>query len=236
MSVVQIVHRFWGGPSPIPDNYAEFGIQWEELNPGWKHILWTEETILEQGVINKDVWDDLAIPAEGHRIDEIALATQRADVIGYELVYKYGGLYVNTDIQPVRPLSVLFDNYPEALEYAAAPMEDAEFVVNAALWAPQPGMLFWQQCVEYLPLRYNNYPRTAFMNERTGPHLLTQMHHSLPGTLLTLSKDTFNPIHWRDVEYGQDAKFYWADLPMDTVAVHHWGHRKNQRAQTPSVQ
>lgn len=234
--MIQTIHRFWGGPNPIPENYAEFGRQWESLNPGWKHILWDEQSIIDQGIINRDVWDDLAVPVPGCRIDEIALATQRADVIGYELVYKYGGLYVNTDIQPVRPISVLFNMYPQINELPAAPMEDNDFVVNAALWAPEPEMFFWEQCVQYLPFRYKEYPKGTFMNATTGPHLLTHVSHTFPGALLTMSKDTFNPIHWSQVEVGHDAKFYWADLPADTIAVHHWGHRKNQRAQTPSVQ
>lgn len=234
--MIQTIHRFWGGPEPIPDNYREFGEQWEALNPGWKHILWTEETILQDGIINKDVWDDLAIPAQGFGLDEIALATQRADVIGYEIVYKHGGLYVNTDIQPVRPIQHLINEYPQIQESAAAPMEDEDWVVNAALWAPQPHMMFWQYCVQYLPERYYSYPKTAFMNERTGPHLLTHAWRVLPpGLLVTLDKNTFNPIHWSQVMYGQDAEFNKDDLPHNTIAVHHWGHRKNQRAQTPSV-
>lgn len=233
--VNKIIHRFWGGPEPIDPVYEEFGEKWKALNPDWDVILWNEETVLAEGVINKKVWDDLAIPEKGHRIDEIALATQRADVIGYELVFRFGGLYVNTDIDPVRPMADLLLQHPEMYDKPAAGYEDGQWLVNSVLWAPYSDNIFWENVIERLGTRYYEFSKNDFMNAKTGPQLLTEVWRWNPDLLYVFGVNVFNPIHWINVEPGHDAVYDFAGLPKETIGVHHWGHRKNQRAQTPSV-
>lgn len=218
----------------MPMNHKQFGEAWQRLNPTWEVIDWTEESVLEQGIINQEVWDDLAVPAPDCEIDEIALATQRADVVGYEIVYKHGGLYVNTDIQPIRPLSLLMHRFPELAWLPAAAMEDDYWLVNAVIWAPEPGMSVWANIIAQLPSRYFSAGKLAYMNGTTGPHLLTQVARQYPG-FLEIPSHVFNPLHFTEVEVGHDAVFDEAGLKDDVIAVHHWSHRKNQRSQSVSV-
>jgi mannosyltransferase OCH1-like enzyme len=232
--MIRKIHRFWGGPNEMPENYKQFGKDWQRLNPTWQVIDWTEQDVLDMGLINQRVWDDLAVPAEGCEIDEVALATQRADVAGYEIIYRHGGLYVNTDIQPIRPLSLLMHIYPELAWFPAAAMEDDYWLVNAVIWAPEPGMSVWGDIIAALPGRYYSGGKLAYMNGTTGPHLLTTVARQHPG-FLEIPSNVFNPLHFTEVEIGKDALFDEKRLTGDVIAVHHWGHRKNQRAQTASV-
>jgi mannosyltransferase OCH1-like enzyme len=232
--MIKKIHRIWFGPAPMPENYYQFGQAFAYMNPGWEVIDWTEEMVLDSGIINSGVWNHLGTPGPGETINEVALATQRADVVGYELVYRYGGLYLNTDIEPVKPLGVLFDNNPALYEKAGAGYEIDQWVVNAAMWAPDIGNEFWGRVIEALPARYYSMPG-AYMNATTGPHLLTQTYHDYPHLLHVFHKDTFNPIYFPEVAYGEDAIFDIDLLPEITVGVHHWGHRKNMRPQTAKV-
>jgi len=232
--MIKKIHRIWFGPEPMPENYAQFGADWASMNPDWEVIDWTEEMVLDSGIINHDVWDHLGTPGPGETIHPVALATQRADVIDYELVWRYGGLYLNTDIEPVRPLQHLFDNNPALYEKAGAGYEIDQWVVNAAMWAPEPENPFYGHVIDALPERYYSRPGD-YMSNTTGPHLLTQCYHDHSEMLYVFHKDTFNPIYFPEVAIGEDAIYDREFLPDITVGVHHWGHRKNQRPQTAKV-
>lgn len=247
--MIKTVHRFWGG-GKMPDNYKEFGEKWATLNPEWDVILWepmwpgmlvpnyvsnpSDHKYRPHVVINKTVWNMLNTPPAGMHVDESAMWTQRADVIGYELVYKFGGLYVNTDIEPVKPLSSLFEKYPQIEFKDAAAMEDDQWVVNAVLWSPERRSEFFNAVIKMLPGRYLAMPG-EYMNVTTGPHLLTAAANIFPHLLQPLDKEVFSHVHWSQVEAGKDAVVEYESLPADVIGIHHWGHRKSGRPQTSWV-
>jgi mannosyltransferase OCH1-like enzyme len=217
----------------MPKEYEQFGRDWEDLNPGWRVLDWNEDTLHLTDTStwqNADVLDDLLARGQEPDADKVALATHLADVLAYELVYEFGGLYVNTDMQPVRALSDLFDANPAMLEKPAAGREDDNWVVNAVLWAPEPGDDFWLAVIRALPHRYFSMP-DEYMSNTTGPHLLTQVYRDRPQDLVVLDRQVFNPLHFTEVEFGEDAKFNRWELPDETITVHHWGHRRNRRNQ-----
>lgn len=214
----------------MPDDYQEFGRKWQSLNPDWIVKDWTEDTL--PPLINQGVWDDLGQPLPGQTLDEIAVATQRADVVDYELVYRYGGLYVNTDIEPVRPLDQMFWDYPDLYRKPGAVMEDDQWMVNAVMWAPGRKNDFYWSVINNLPRRYfENYG--GYMNGTTGPHLLTSVWQ-MGYDVVQLPVNTFNFVHFRDVPSGGVATFDEATLPPEVIGIHHWGHRRNGRHQTKS--
>lgn len=229
--MIKTVHRFWDGPNPMPDRHKFFGYEWARLNPDWNIIDWNVEmwTDVHQS-LNQEVLDDLANQASYRNADLVANATHVADVLAYEIIYQFGGLYVNTDIRPIRPMAHLIDLYPELEGIPAAPREDDYWVVNAAIWSPQPQNPFWRKVIDELPNRYFSMPG-AYMNATTGPHLLTSVHESNPGELFVLDRQTFNPIHWSEFGYGDLPTYELDQFPDLTIGVHEWFHRTNQRNQ-----
>jgi mannosyltransferase OCH1-like enzyme len=186
---------------------------------------WTTDQL--PPLVNQAVFDDIGTPDPGERLHPISVAVQQADVVGYELIWRYGGLYVNCDIQPVRPLDGLLARVGED---AYACFEDENFLVNAAIGGPARHP-FWKAVIDALPERYWARRRDQ-MNEVTGPHLLTQVWRSWEFDGFTaLSRETFNPIHFHQVPLGGDADglFQETSLPDQTIGVHHWGHRLTGR-------
>jgi mannosyltransferase OCH1-like enzyme len=232
----KLIHRFWGGDA-MPDDYIEYGLKWQALNPDWTVVEWRTEredtpyvgsSIDVHKVINEAVWKSIGSPPSGMRTDTTAMWTQRADMVSYEILYRYGGLYVNTDIEPVRPLTLMLSDDKMSV-YPAAAMEDDTWLVNSAMWAPHEHSPFFKEVMDRLPERYFSMPQ-EYMNVTTGPHLLTHVASYTP--IVALDKSVFSHIHWSQVPPGQDASFVFDDLPESTIGVHHWGHRKNQRPQT----
>lgn len=209
----------------MPERYVEYGRLWTELNPEAELHDWTEEEIFDEDWLNKPVLDDLYSKSKQHNADLTAYYTHVADVIDYELPYLYGGWYFNTDLKPIRPLSEL----PEySLEFPAFAYEDDVHLVNMAMYGPIHDR-FFEYIITKLPERYFGMPG-AFMNATTGVQLIMECVSMWPGLVQRFHRDVYNPIHWSQFGYGEQPNTD-IEYPSNTVAVHEWLHRTNQRGQ-----
>lgn len=222
MDSVKTIHRFWAG-SVIPQEYQDYGRQWKDLNPDWIVKTWSEASAI---ALVRDP-DLQAVIEDFYRRDEgrlgIELYVQLADVIGYFLVAKFGGVYVNCDSQPLRPLAGLLPNKA----WASYENNEDGRIVNAAIGAPQPNNEFWTGLLKELPARYFSNP-TAEMVETTGPALLTDHAHAHWDQIHVFPVESFNPIHWKQIASGENASGF--TYPDESIAVHHWGHKKDGRS------
>lgn len=218
-SYTRIIHRFWDGKQ-MPEQYEMYGWQWQDLNPGWQVVTWDERVLVDFPDL-QPVFSDLYRRDAGKR--GIELYVQLADVVAYALIERWGGVYVNCDMQPVRPLPDL----PETA-WASYENETEWDVVNSAFGAPQPGDEFWQNVLRRLPQKYFASP-AAEMVLTTGPALLTEQARLRPDLIHVFPVQTFNPIHWNRISEGGDASEYLDQLPPETIALHHWGHKLDGR-------
>ena len=215
-AVKQVIHRIWCG-SDMPDDYQRYGEDWARLNPGWRVWEWNESELATGRWTNQKVVDHLYERDAGRHTTE--LWAQLADVLGYELLYQFGGVYVNTDVQPVKPLSAITADVP----WVAS--EDRRYVVNCAMAGPQLHP-FFGDVIDRLRQSYWENP-TGPMNRTTGPWLLTQTWRDHP-EVTALPVEVFNPVHWKQVKKGGTAE--GRRVPDTTVAIHHWGHRRDGRS------
>lgn len=217
---VKLIHRFWAG-KPMPETYIQYGREWEALNPGWelRHYGMADIRLFPELLL---VFNDLAFRDNGN--NSIEYFVQVADVMGYALVERFGGVYVNCDIQPIQPLSAL--PIPDRAWASLENNTDGR-IVNAAIGSPIKHDPFWWALLKGLPERYFANP-TAEMVETTGPAYLTDFARSRPG-LHVFPVETFNPVHWKEIEPGGDAHGKRSAYLAGTIGVHHWGHRKDGR-------
>lgn len=220
----KLIHRFWAGPKELPNEYARFGLKWTLLNPGFKVLDWTEDIVHD---IHHD-WPEVG-QVLNHLYERdagrqgIELYVQIADIVGYYLPWKYGGYYFNMDMEPVRPF---YDPMPN-MAWASYENDVDGRIVNAAVGAPEKENLFWTTLLDALPRNYWSRPYDEMVMS-TGPGFLTDQANLYPGMIHVFSLYTFNPVHWSEIDSGGDAhgKYY----PQDTIAVHHWGHKKDGRS------
>lgn len=218
---VKTIHRFWAG-GDMPSEYEKYGQQWQNMNPDWTVIDWNEPSVLVR--MPRDL---LAVVEDLYKRDDgqlgIELYVQMADIVGYWLVWAFGGAYFNCDMQPLQPLEGLLPDSP----WASKENHTDDRIVNAAIGAPEPHHSFWTGLLDELPFRYFSDP-TAEMVQSTGPQLLTDFAHQHPGQLHVFPTETFNPIHWSSIPSGGDASDFL--YPPESIAVHHWGHKKDGRS------
>lgn len=213
------MHRIWLG-SPMPERYREYGEEWKSLNPDDILVDWTQEKLLDRSWHNQEVIDHMIRESKRPGADLVAYYTHLADVMDYELVYDLGGWYFNTDLKPLKPLP--------SITYAALAMEDDVHPVNMAMHGPK-GHAFFGKIIELLPKRYFGMPG-SFMNRTTGVQLLEQALTLYNGPVALFDRTVFNPIHWSQIEPGATPDLDREFFP-ETIAVHEWLHRTNQRGQ-----
>lgn len=220
------LHRLWLGPRPMPERYKYYGDLWKMLNPEVNVHDWSWHDLPED-LSNIGVMEDLR--SKCSRSASVELATQLADIISYDLVATFGGIYANADIKPTNPI-------PERLwdtDFATYEEKDYDLVVNAFFGA-SPKAEFWFKVVDNLENNYRSYPANTEMVFTTGPQYLTKMHKENPGMLSVEPYYTVNPLLWKDVPLGQRASdiINTNSLPEGCIGIHDWGHRETGRGNT----
>lgn len=95
--IPRLLHLVWVGKANQPDSLTKYISKWRELMPEWTVRLWTNEDLTDTEVQS----DVLA------KIREADKGTQKADILKYYIVEKYGGIYVDADVEPYRSLEPL---------------------------------------------------------------------------------------------------------------------------------
>lgn len=184
-------HRIWLGDAALPHEYNRYWSHLMALHPGWRFQTWHEPPVL----INLDVYD------------EVASVASKADVLRLEVLYQFGGVYLDCDVEPLRSFE------PLRADGAFAGWEDRRNLCNAVIGAEQchPAIA---ELIDALPA-WAHAHRGDPPNQRTGPALLTATWKDRADVRLH-PKDAFYPYRWDENDPGT--------YPETAYAVHHWGH------------
>lgn len=91
-------HQVWiNDACPVlPDAYSAYAAAWLRLHPGWGYRLWN--------------LDNLDFPLRRPElIPRCGSYAQVADVLRLEVLYRYGGVYIDTDFEPFKCIEPLLD-------------------------------------------------------------------------------------------------------------------------------
>jgi Mannosyltransferase OCH1 and related enzymes len=95
MAIPKKMHYVWVGSMPIPKRDQEYIAGWQKLNPDFELRRWTEQDIDLQ---------KYPLVAKALREERWALAS---DIIRMYVIYEQGGIYMDTDIELLKPLEPL---------------------------------------------------------------------------------------------------------------------------------
>lgn len=92
--IPKIIHQIWLG-SPIPEKFAKLAESWKKFHPDWEYKLWTDADIPNLHLQHEDKF------YLTHNYG------QKSDILRHELLFKFGGLYVDTDFECLKPFDDL---------------------------------------------------------------------------------------------------------------------------------
>ena len=156
--IPKIIHQIWLG-SPFPEKYKNFQQSWKKYHPDWTYILWTEKEIEEFGLTN----DRLFHVAKNYG--------QKSDIARYEILYRIGGLYIDTDFECIKSFDILhhcLDFYTSCL-----PEKNGSLSLLNGLIASSPGHPILKTCIERLMTKDASKGLGDIL-EATGPYFFTK--------------------------------------------------------------
>ena len=92
MLIPKIIHFVWLGPHKLPESVKT----WQKHHIDWKIIVWNEEKISHIHLINKDIYE---LPNKRYN--------QKSDIARLEILYRYGGVYIDSDIINIKNIDSL---------------------------------------------------------------------------------------------------------------------------------
>ena len=162
MKVPRILHQTWK-TEEIPRAYSAFVESVRAHHPDWDYRLWTDAANL-RFIEAQFPWFLDTFLAYRHDIE-------RADAVRYFLLYQYGGLYADLDMECLRPFDELIQGDAVHFSLEAGPTIVQTVISNAFMAAPPRHPFFHALIRDLANLRGRDVTfGDVFRN--TGPDML----------------------------------------------------------------
>jgi glycosyl transferase-like sugar-binding protein len=189
--IPRVVHRIWLGEDEMPPELVGYGETWRRHHPEWRFRVWRDRDLRR------------LVPAGSaararHR-------TEVSDLLRFAVLRRHGGLYVDTDVECLRPLDELLEGHTVVAGY------EKPGRVGSAVLASVPGHPFFVDAARQAARTVGLGANSA---DATGPYLLTLLARDYPEVTI-LPQDAFYPYAWDEPERRHD------EFP-GSYAVHHW--------------
>jgi len=207
--IPKIIHVVWLNgkieDTSVPEDLKKYIISWIEKHPDWKFKLWTDADVAKITLDNQDLYDDS---------DNVGV---KSDILKYEIVYRYGGLYVDVDFECLRNMDLLHHCYDF---YVGIQPLDSQFLqLGAALFAAVPGHPILKHVIETMPQSYYSHKGAT---AKTGPIHFTRSFFATADKTDTIDiafpASYFYPFGAHEKTINRDK---WDKL--GAYAIHWWG-------------
>jgi len=94
--IPKVFHSFWVQGGPLPPEFQVWSDTWLAVNPDWEHHIWSEPEYVDW-IENREIYDT----AVNH--------AQRTEIAQKEVLWRYGGCYIDADTECFRPVDELFE-------------------------------------------------------------------------------------------------------------------------------
>ena len=212
--IPKIIHHIWLG-SPLPDRCKWFIETWKKHNPDWTFILWDDARVAKLRLVNLRAY--IAATNWG----------EKSDIVRYEVLYRFGGLYVDTDFECLQS----FDELHHCCDFYVGAYPDAGggscYVFNGLIGSV-PGHSILKRCIR--GIRSNNSKklnRPDDIMNRTGPKHLTRCLRAAIKAGDEIGRCVpFPPIYfyaWPGVlRRDKSRQFIETFIRPESLAIHHW--------------
>lgn len=204
LKIPKIIHMVWLG-SPVPEAFQDYIDSWIEMHRGrgWRFKLWTDDDLKNFTLINQSYYDET---------DNYGV---KSDLLKWEIIYHYGGVYVDVDFECYQPLDVF--HYTHDFYTGIQPLDSQYLQLGAALFGGRPGHPILKHCIETIKDDWSKRGAPA----KSGPIHFTKSFFAVAGQ--DNSADIAYPAHYfypLGCQEKELKKELW--LSQGVWAIHHW--------------
>jgi hypothetical protein len=203
-NIPKIIHQIWIGPKPMPFLHMN---GWQQMHPDFEYIRWTEAEFQERNIRFECQ----------HRIDEMEEWAGKADIMRWELLYRYGGVFLDADSICVSPID---DVLMKCESFAGWEQEQCRkgLIATGTMGFP-PRHPLVKAAVDWIKNNCVDVRQTKNRAwQSVGPMLLTRLYHTGQYPTMTIFPSFFFlPVHYTGAEYHGHGKIY---------AYQEWGSTK----------
>ena len=209
-----IIHQIWLG-SPFPEKYKKWQQTWKNMGPGWQYKLWTDAEVRKLKLFNQ------------HLYDRETNYGAKSDILRIELLYRYGGIYVDTDFECLNPeafkrLHYLYDFYA-----GFHPADFKVFCLVNGLIGARPGHPILKGYIDELSSHYYTSNNILL---KTGPGFFTLMFLKYAGKNFKDKDIAFGPSYFypaslfqiQQLKHQPQQTIKSRVLFPESIALHWW--------------
>jgi mannosyltransferase OCH1-like enzyme len=214
--IPKVFHQIWLGNRPLPEQFQEWADRWLALNPGWRMEWWKDRHLPE--MTNR---------REFETADKMAA---KSDILRYEIIARHGGIYVDSDFEPLRPIEEILDGV-NSFYGDERPGTPCNAILGCVAGDP-----FFSQVVKSLP---ESFAGPGDIVDKTGPRFLKREIDKFLGGKTKVEWDVGMKRRCRLTADGTDKRLWgydwrvlypyyytepqreWDAFP-DAYAKHHW--------------
>jgi mannosyltransferase OCH1-like enzyme len=204
--IPKIMHFIWIGKNEIPNIYIVYIKTWIINHKDWIFFFWTDKNIPK--LINQKYYDEAS---------EYAM---KADILRYELLYFFGGVYVDCDFISFKNIDNLISKYDAFSAY------ESDKYIAIGLMGFKPFNPLLSVVIKNIPYSFLTKRHNSTIPEITGPVFFTNIWEKNNNSN---KYHSFEPKFFYSYSYQDklDNKKYI--INDDTYAIHTWGYSWNTK-------
>lgn len=184
MAIPKIMHQFWIGPRKPP---LKFMHTWKNKHPDFEYLFWDEQLLKKHfpdGLFNQKQYD------------EMPELNGKCDIARYEILHKFGGVFVDADSICLRKLD---DKMLEGDSFSCWESEiHKPGLIAAGVMGATRNNVFMEMLIDAI----HQLPKEMITGLSAwlvvGPNLITEMYNAARYTSLTLYPSWyFIPRHYK---------------------------------------
>ena len=206
------IHQIWIGPKKIPYKYKIWAETWKKCNPEWEYILWDEKMINDFCLKNQEVYQANKNPG------------LKSDIARYEILNRFGGLYVDTDFECLKKIPDFFLKY----EFVSSIGFDYYPTILNGMFLSVPNSIILKKLINSI-----NTNSINMLNEKNDPYEIMRITgpYAFTKTIMSLDLEAKNKylilpsnIFYPYPNFMISSKIKKKDFITDeSIAIHHWG-------------
>ncbi len=157
--IPKVIHYCWFGRNPLPKLALTCIESWRKYLPGYEIKEWNED--------NFDV-DQIPYTRDAYQAKKYAFVS---DYARYWILYRYGGLYFDTDVEIIKPIDDIVGKGPFMGVEVPGRGKRYPLVAPGLGLGAEPGMDMYREIMDY-------YMSLSFYKEDGSMNLVTIVHYN----------------------------------------------------------